>query len=593
MCGIVGCILKDDEDAAPVLLECVKKLEYRGYDSVGIATVSDKINIKKDKGEIEDVDAKLNLADMPGNYGIAHVRWATHGVPSKENSHPQIDNTGKIAVVHNGIIEHYESIKEELIAEGHVFRSDTDTEVIPHLIERYMDQGMDLEGALRETINILHGAYAIAAISLDDPEKIVATRKDSPLIVGVGDSQYFVASDSPAILEYTRNIIYPERDEIVILEPSGVTIKDKDGNTIEKEIEVVDWTPKMAQKEGYDFFMIKEINEQADAVKNTLFEKENIEKIIEDLDDINRICFVACGTSYHASLIGKYLIESLSGIPVDVILASEFKYSANTLNEQTLVIFISQSGETADTLKALDMAKGKSKTLGIVNVVGSAITRKADYVINTKAGPEIGVAATKTYLAQLTAIYMFAGLLAENNNLMELVDRVPEFIEELLLETKEIKKMAAKYKDKDDFYFIGRDFSYPIALEGALKLKEITYIHAEGYAAGELKHGPLALIDTGVPVVVILPPGENHRKTMGNLEEVKSRGANVIAIGAYNDSVLISKADEVFTINSDVTDIISPLVYIVPLQMLAYYIAIERELDPDKPKNLAKCVTVQ
>lgn len=593
MCGIVGCILKDDEDAAPVLLECVKKLEYRGYDSVGIATVSDKINIKKDKGEIEDVDAKLNLADMPGNYGIAHVRWATHGVPSKENSHPQIDNTGKIAVVHNGIIEHYESIKEELIAEGHVFRSDTDTEVIPHLIERYMDQGMDLEGALRETINILHGAYAIAAISLDDPEKIVATRKDSPLIVGVGDSQYFVASDSPAILEYTRNIIYPERDEIVILEPSGVTIKDKDRNTIEKEIEVVDWTPKMAQKEGYDFFMIKEINEQADAVKNTLFEKENIEKIIEDLDDINRICFVACGTSYHASLIGKYLIESLSGIPVDVILASEFKYSANTLNEQTLVIFISQSGETADTLKALDMAKGKSKTLGIVNVVGSAITRKADYVINTKAGPEIGVAATKTYLAQLTAIYMFAGLLAENNNLMELVDRVPEFIEELLLETNEIKKMAAKYKDKDDFYFIGRDFSYPIALEGALKLKEITYIHAEGYAAGELKHGPLALIDTGVPVVVILPPGENHRKTMGNLEEVKSRGANVIAIGAYNDSVLISKADEVFTINSDVTDIISPLVYIVPLQMLAYYIAIERELDPDKPKNLAKCVTVQ
>ena len=593
MCGIVGCILKDDEDAAPVLLECVKKLEYRGYDSVGIATVSDKINIKKDKGEIEDVDAKLNLADMPGNYGIAHVRWATHGVPSKENSHPQIDNTGKIAVVHNGIIEHYESIKEELIAEGHVFRSDTDTEVIPHLIERYMDQGMDLEGALRETSNILHGAYAIAAISLDDPEKIVATRKDSPLIVGVGDSQYFVASDSPAILEYTRNIIYPERDEIVILEPSGVTIKDKDRNTIEKEIEVVDWTPKMAQKEGYDFFMIKEINEQADAVKNTLFEKENIEKIIEDLDDINRICFVACGTSYHASLIGKYLIESLSGIPVDVILASEFKYSANTLNEQTLVIFISQSGETADTLKALDMAKGKSKTLGIVNVVGSAITRKADYVINTKAGPEIGVAATKTYLAQLTAIYMFAGLLAENNNLMELVDRVPEFIEELLLETNEIKKMAAKYKDKDDFYFIGRDFSYPIALEGALKLKEITYIHAEGYAAGELKHGPLALIDTGVPVVVILPPGENHRKTMGNLEEVKSRGANVIAIGAYNDSVLISKADEVFTINSDVTDIISPLVYIVPLQMLAYYIAIERELDPDKPKNLAKCVTVQ
>ncbi|MCF0226685.1 MAG: glutamine--fructose-6-phosphate transaminase (isomerizing) [Methanobrevibacter sp.] len=593
MCGIVGCILKNNEKAAPVLLDCIKKLEYRGYDSVGIATVSDKINIKKDAGQINKVNLELDLADMPGNYGIAHVRWATHGDPNKANSHPQVDNTGKIAVVHNGIIENYEVIKKELESQGHVFKSDTDTEVIPHLIEKYMDQGMDLEHALIETIGTIHGAYAIAVISLDEPNKILATRKDSPLIVGVGEDQYFVASDSPAILEYTRNIIYPERDEIVILEPEGVTIKDKQGNILEKEIEVIEWTPKMAQKEGYDYFMIKEINEQATAVKNTLTEKENIEKIVEDLDDINRICFVACGTSYHASLTGKYLIESLAGIPVDVILASEFKYSTNTLNEKTLVIFISQSGETADTLKALDIANKTSKTLGIVNVAGSSVTRRANYVIHTQAGPEIGVAATKTYLGQLTAIYMLAGLLAKNNTLMEELDRVPEFIEELLLDTNSIKEMATRYKDNNDFYFIGRGYSYPIALEGALKLKEITYIHAEGYAAGELKHGPLALIDIGVPVVVVLPPGEDHRKTMSNLEEVKSRGARVIAIGASDDAMLISKSDDAFTINPDVTDIISPLVYIIPLQMLAYYIAIERELDPDKPKNLAKCVTVE
>lgn len=593
MCGIVGCILKDNEDAAPVLLDCIKKLEYRGYDSVGIAAVSDKINVKKDKGEIKHVDKELNLADIDGNYGIAHVRWATHGDPSKANSHPHLDEKERIAVVHNGIIENHEVIKKQLIAEGHIFKSDTDTEVITHLLDKYMADGMDLEEALRKTINTIHGAYAIAALSLDEPNKIIATRKDSPLIVGVGDGQYFVASDSPAILEYTRNIIYPERDEIVILEPSGVTIKDKDGEIIEKEIEVIKWTSKMAQKEGYDYFMIKEINEQGTAIKNTLTEKENIEKIINDLDDINRICFVACGTSYHASLTGKYLIESLAGIPVDVILASEFKYSTNTLNKNTLVIFISQSGETADTLKALDIANKTSKTLGIVNVAGSSVTRRADYVIHTQAGPEIGVAATKTYLAQLTAIYMFAALLAENNELVESLNKVPKYIDELLVNSDEIKQMAAKYKDNDDFYFIGRGYSYPVALEGALKLKEITYIHAEGYAAGELKHGPLALIDVGVPVVVILPPGENHRKTMSNLEEVKSRGAHVIAIGASDDALLISKSDDVFTVNPNVDDIISPLVYIIPLQMLAYYIAIEKGLDPDKPKNLAKCVTVE
>ncbi len=593
MCGIVGCILKNNQNAAPVLLDCISKLEYRGYDSIGIATVDGDINIKKDKGKIEEVNKKLDLADMSGSYGIAHVRWATHGDPNKVNSHPQTDENQEVAVVHNGIIENYLEIKHTLEEEGHVFKSDTDTEVIPHLIQKYMDKGLDLEDSLRETIKIIHGAYAIAAISKKEPGKIIATRKDSPLIVGIGEDGYYLASDSPAILKYANNIIYPEKGELVIIDKNSITVKDEFNNIVEKEIETIDWTPEMAEKEGYDYFMIKEINEQSTAIKNTLTEKENIEEIIDNLGDISRICFVACGTSYHASLTGKYLLESLAGIPTDVILASEFKYSANTLKDDTLVIFISQSGETADSLKALDLANETSKTLGIVNVAGSAITRRADYVIQTQAGPEIGVAATKTYLSQLTAIYLFAALIADDEKLLEDIHKVPEFIDELLEDEDIIRQMSKKYKFANDFFFIGRGYSYPIALEGALKLKEITYIHGEGYAAGELKHGPLALIDEGIPVVVILPPGENHRKTMSNLEEVKSRGADILAIGYKGDSALELKADDLFTINDEVKDIIAPLVYIVPLQLLAYYVAVEKGLDPDKPKNLAKCVTVE
>ena len=594
MCGIVGCILKEDADVAPILFDCISKLEYRGYDSIGLATFSgDKIHIKKDKGKIIEVDKKLDLTDMPGNFGIAHVRWATHGDPSKLNSHPHVDENNTVAVVHNGIIENYLEIKEKLISEGHVFKSDTDTEVIPHLIQKFMDEGFDLEHAVRKTIEVIEGAYAIAAISINEPDKIVATRKDSPLIVGIGEDGYYLASDSPAILKYARDIIYPERGEIVILDRTGVVVHDEFDNPINKEIDTINWTPEMAEKEGYDHFMIKEINEQATAVKNTLTQKENIQKIIDDVGDLQRICFVACGTSYHASLTGKYLIESLAGIPTDVILASEFKYSTNTLNDKTLVIFISQSGETADSLKALDVANETSKTLGIVNVAGSSITRRARYVIQTQAGPEIGVAATKTYVAQLTAIYLFAALISKNNELLNDLDNVPDFIDEALKSVDLVKELSKRYNYARDFFYLGRGYSYPTALEGALKLKEITYIHGEGYAAGELKHGPLALIDEGIPVVVVIPPGDNYRKTMSNLEEVKSRGANVLAIGAYGDESLEAKADAVIAINSDVKEIIAPLVYIVPLQLIAYYITLEKGHDPDKPKNLAKCVTVE
>ena len=595
MCGIVGCVLKEKK-AAPILLDSISKLEYRGYDSVGIATAVDrKINLKKDAGKIKEVDKKLDLKDMEGSFGIAHVRWATHGDPNKTNSHPHLNMDRTIAVVHNGIIENSAEIKEELIGEGYKFKSETDTEVIPHLLDKYMKTGLDLENALRKVLDVIHGSYAIAAICVDEPGRVVATRKDSPLIVGIGNDEYFVASDYPAILKYARDIIFPEQGEIVVLNPDGVTVKDEYDNIINKEVTTINWSPEMAEKGGYDHFMIKEINEQDTAIQNTLTQKENVREIVDELkDDINRVVFVACGTSYHASLIGKYLIEPLAGIPTEVLLASEFKYSARTLDEKTLVIFISQSGETADTLKALDIANETSKTLAIVNVVGSSMTRRAQYVIQTQAGPEIGVAATKTYVSQLTAIYLFAGLLAGDEELLSKLEKVPDYINEILKDSDVIKQLSVKYRYAKDFFYLGRGYAYPTALEGALKLKEITYIHGEGYAAGELKHGPLALIDKGIPVVVLLPPGENLEKTMSNLEEVRARGADVLAIGARKDKEQFTHAKDIFLINDEVDEIIAPLVYIVPLQLLSYYVAISKEgVDPDKPKNLAKCVTVE
>lgn len=595
MCGIVGCVLKEKK-AAPILLDSISKLEYRGYDSVGIATAVDrKINLKKDAGKIKEVDKKLDLKNMEGSFGIAHVRWATHGDPNKTNSHPHLNMDRTIAVVHNGIIENSAEIKEELIGEGYKFKSETDTEVIPHLLDKYMKTGLDLENALRKVLDVIQGSYAIAAICVDEPDRVVATRKDSPLIVGIGHDEYFVASDYPAILKYARDIIFPEQGEIVVLNPDGVTVKDEYDNVINKEVTTINWSPEMAEKGGYDHFMIKEINEQDTAIQNTLTQKENVKAIVDEIKgDINRVVFVACGTSYHASLIGKYLIEPLAGIPTEVLLASEFKYSARTLDEKTLVIFISQSGETADTLKALDIANETSKTLAIVNVVGSSMTRRAQYVIQTQAGPEIGVAATKTYVSQLTAIYLFAGLLAGDEELLSKLEKVPDYINEILKDCDVIKQLSVKYRYAKDFFYLGRGYAYPTALEGALKLKEITYIHGEGYAAGELKHGPLALIDKGIPVVVLLPPGDNLEKTMSNLEEVRARGADVLAIGARKDKEQFTHAKDIFLINDEVDEIIAPLVYIVPLQLLSYYVAISKEgVDPDKPKNLAKCVTVE
>jgi len=590
MCGIVACILKDNR-AAPVLLECVRRLEYRGYDSVGIATADPMINIKKDRGKIDEVDSELDLADLPGSMGIAHVRWATHGLPTAENAHPHTDCTGEIAVVHNGIIENYLEVKEELESEGHVFRSETDTEVIPHLIEKYMDEGMDLEAATATALRKLKGAYAIAAISSREPGRVVGARKESPLIVGVGDGEFFLASDVPAILNHTKNIIYLDDGEMVIID-GDVRIRDLDGNTVSKEVHVIDWTADMAEKAGYDHFMIKEIHEEPGAVRDTLTEMDDVMRVVKEIGEVERVCFVACGTSYHASLVGKYLFESILGIPTDVILASEFRYSARALTDRTLAVFISQSGETADTLNALRSANSRAKTLAIVNVLGSSATREAQHVLYTRAGPEIGVAATKTYVSQLTIIYMLVAAMGAPE-LIEKLEKVPAIMEEALGDEDNIRALSSHYSNVSDFFFIGRGFSYPTALEGALKLKEITYIHGEGYAAGELKHGPLALIDDGVPVVAISPPGPCHDKTLSNVEEVRARGARVIGVGSTRDEALRKEADDFIGLSPEVDEVLSPLVYIVPLQLLSYYVSVERGLDPDKPKNLAKCVTVE
>ena len=591
MCGIVACLLNDK--AAPVLLECVRRLEYRGYDSVGIATLSGDIYIKKGEGKIDDVQKKLDLTNIPGNMGIAHVRWATHGLPTGNNAHPHIDCKKRIAVVHNGIIENYKELKDILQDEGHIFTSDTDTEVIAHLIEKYMEMGNGLEAATRLATKDIKGSYAIAAISADEPNKIIGVRKESPLIVGVGDNESFIASDVPAILKHTKKVIYLNDNEMVVLDPSGVLIKDMDGNILDKKVNIIEWSSDMAEKGGYKHFMLKEIHEQPEVIKNTLMEFSEIEKVVAKFPEFKRICFVACGTSYHASLVGKYLFETLLGIPTDLVLASEFIFSEGALDAKTLVILISQSGETADTLKALKIANKKSETLAIVNVLGSTATREADHVIYTRAGPEIGVAATKTYISQLISIYMLAIAMNGDNKLLETLQIVPNYVKHALEREDEIIQIAKKYKDSSDFFFIGRGFSYPTALEGALKLKEITYIHGEGYAAGELKHGPLALIDDDIPVLAVVPPGDSHDKTLSNIEEVKARGARIIALGSSEDEALRSEANDIIGLKEEITEMLSPIPYVVPLQLLSYYISIERGIDPDKPKNLAKCVTVE
>lgn len=603
MCGIIGCLLKEGEIGS-IIHDALKRLEYRGYDSVGEASISNgKLYIKKDEGKIDDVHKKLDLNDIPGRVAIGHVRWATHGRPSKKNAHPHVDCKAKIAVVHNGIIENFSSIKSDLTRKGHIFSSETDTEVVPHLIEEFMKEGLNFVNAFRETIKKLEGSYAIAAMCADESDKIVCARNDAPLILGIGEKALFCASDIPAFLPFTNKAIVIQDGEIVILSGAGFEIRKADSwECIKRDVMTIDWTLKMAEKQGFSHFMLKEIFEQPEAIKNTLrVPEEELDALVKLFLSAKRIYLVACGTAYHAALVGKYALAKLASIPIEVVISSEFQESC-MVDSGTVVLAISQSGETADTLRAVRVARGLgAKIACLTNVVASSITRESEIVCYTRAGPEIGVAATKTFAAQVAYLLRLAVQLAKAQKkistedcekLIEQLKAIPHLVQKTIGKNDLImKKLAKDYKNSQNFYFIGRGIGYPVAMEGALKLKEIAYIHSEAYPAGELKHGPLALIEDGSPVVAVVSPQGARARMLGNIEEVRARGASVIAVGFDNDDELKMRSSEFLAV-PETHELLSPIVLIVPLQLLAYYIGVERGNDPDKPRSLAKSVTV-
>jgi len=609
MCGIIGYIGKSK--AAPILIEALKRLEYRGYDSAGISTINENnILIEKDIGKIHEIESKINLNGLNGDIGISHCRWATHGSVTKENAHPHTDCNNNISIVHNGIIENFSELKEMLIKKGHKFKSSTDTEVIAHLIED--NYKGNIEEATRKALKQVEGSYALGIICAKEPQKLIAARNESPLILGLGKDENFIASDVPAILKYTNKVIYLDNNEIAILEKNNYSIKNINGNKIDKKINIIDWNSELAEKSGYEYFMLKEIHEQPRAITETLngrIENGNINLIdeinlsLDDLNKIDRIIIVACGTSWHSALIGEFMLEELAKIPVEVEYGSEFRYRNPIINENTLVIAISQSGETADTLAAIREAKKKNaKVLSIVNVKGSSIARETDSVLYTYAGPEIGVASTKAFTTQLIVLYLFTLFMADlkksldDEKISELLGKLrklPLQMEALLNEENDVKKIAGVYKDKSNSLFLGRGVNFPIALEGALKLKEVSYLHAEGYPAAEMKHGPIALIDKNMPVVFIATKDDyTYKKVLGNIHEVKARNGIVIAIATEGDEEVGKLADYVIYIPKTLY-ILSSILTAIPLQLLAYYVAIERNLDPDKPRNLSKSVVVE
>ena len=610
MCGIIGYI--GNSKAAPILIEALKKLEYRGYDSAGISTI-DKNNliVEKDIGKIEEIqekrgrERKINFEKVDGNIGLSHCRWSTHGNVTKENAHPHTDCKNMISIVHNGIIENFSELKEKLIEKGHKFKSSTDTEVIAHLIEDNYDN--DIEEATLKALKQLEGSYALGIICSKEPRKLIAARNESPLILGLGKGENFIASDVPAILKYTNKVIYLDNNEIAVLEKDSYSIKNIDGNKIEKEVHKIDWNSELAEKSGYEHFMLKEIHEQPRAITETLNGRIdggiNLDNELIELNEIDRIIIVACGTSWHSALLGEFMLEELAKIPVEVEYASEFRYRNPIVNENTLVIAISQSGETADTLAAIREAKKRnSKILSIVNVKGSSIARESDSVLYTYAGPEIGVASTKAFTSQLVVLYLFTLHMSSLKNtldsikikeLLEKLRKLPLQMEALLHSNEEIKKIADIYKDKHNALFLGRGINFPIALEGALKLKEVSYLHAEGYPAAEMKHGPIALIDKKMPVIFIATKDDyTYKKVLGNIHEVKVRGGIVIAIATEGDEEIKKLADYTIFIPKTLY-ILSSILAVTPLQLLAYYVATDRNLDPDKPRNLSKSVTVE
>lgn len=605
MCGIVGYIGKNG--AKDILLDGLSKLEYRGYDSAGISVLNKKITTVKAKGQLKNLVSKCEKVDLNGNVGIGHTRWATHGEPSDINSHPHLSMSGKISVVHNGIIENYEELKSNLIKDGVKFVSETDTEVLPHLIEK--NYNGDLLDAVIKTTKALKGSYALGIISEDEPDKIIAVRKDSPLIVGLGNGENFIASDIPAILKHTKEVYLLNDNEFVILKKDSVKLVDFDKNEIKRDVYKVDFDDTAAQKGGFDHFMIKEIYEQPQAIKSTLNARvAKGEKIVldnigaDDLKDISRVFIVACGTAYHAGLVGKTAIERLSGIPVDVDIASEFRYRNPILDKNTLVMVISQSGETADTLAALRLAKEHGcKTFAITNVVGSSVSREADFVFYTHAGPEIAVASTKAYITQLIALYIFALYMAQDKNYVEksvLEDvksellTLPEKVKEALKTDDATKKIADDIYKETDIFYLGRGLDYAVAMEGSLKLKEISYIHSEPYAGGELKHGPIALIEKGTVVIALNTNNELKGKMESNIKEVVTRGAYIVGILPEGFTDIGESYDKIIKI-PDTIPLLAPVTAVVPLQLLSYYVAIKKGCNVDKPRNLAKSVTVE
>ncbi len=615
MCGIVGYI--GGKQVVPVLLDGLRRLEYRGYDSAGIAVVDGgELKIRRAAGKLRDLEEVLRVNPVDGTFGVGHTRWATHGRPTEENAHPHRDCRGRIVVVHNGTIDNYVEIKARLAAAGHDFVTETDTEVIAHMLEENRaGDGAPLEEALRRAMPQLKGIFALVALTAREPQKIVAARQGPPLVVGLGDREYFVASDVPALLQHTRDMFFLDDGEVATVTESGVRITDLAGRIVSKEVQRITWDPIMAEKAGFKHFMLKEIYEQPRAIRDTLVGRYSLETGRVYLDevglgehafrDFRKVNLVACGTSWHAALVGKSLIEKFARLPVEVDIGSEFRYREPIVGPDVLTVVVSQSGETADTLAAQREARARgSKTLAICNAVGSMMTREADGVVYTHAGPEIGVASTKAFTSQLAALDLLALYLAQARGRMapdairahlEHLQRIPAHIEAILTKDPEMEEIARRFTGVSDFLFLGRGVNHPIALEGALKLKEVSYIHAEGYPAGEMKHGPIALIDERMPVVALVSDDIVREKMLVNIEEAKARGGIIIAVASETSTgraSVVEKADETFFVPRTL-DVLSPILMVVPLQLLAYHIALRRGCDVDQPRNLAKSVTVE
>jgi glucosamine--fructose-6-phosphate aminotransferase (isomerizing) len=611
MCGIVGYI--GHREAWPIIIKGLHRLEYRGYDSAGVALQNGDMRIYKKAGKVSDLEDFAAHQDLAGKMGMGHTRWATHGAPSDRNSHPHTSGDERLAIIHNGIIENYATLKDELISEGHEFRSDTDTEVLIHLIEHIQkNTGLDLRESVRVALNEVVGAYAIVVMSKDEPDQLIAARKGSPMVIGVGKDEYFIASDASPIVEYTKNVIYLNDNEIAYLKRDELLIKNLDNVVKTPYVQELEIKLEMLEKGGYEHFMLKEIYEQPRSIKDCmrgriqpdegLVQLGGIKEYADKLKNVDRIIIVACGTSWHAGLVGEYLIEEYARIPVEVEYASEFRYRNPIITDKDVVIAISQSGETADTMAALELAKEKGATLfGICNVVGSSIPRLTHAGVYTHAGPEIGVASTKAFTAQVTVLTLMAFYMGQQRgklsvsqsvSLLSELDQIPALVEKALKSNEYIQKIAAQFKDARNFLFLGRGTGFPVALEGALKLKEISYIHAEGYPAAEMKHGPIALIDEEMPVVVIATKNSSYEKVISNIQEVKARKGVVIAIVTEGDTEVKKMADHVIEI-PDADEAFLPILATIPLQLLSYHIAVMRGCNVDQPRNLAKSVTVE